>query len=141
LLYTPGMERSWWSELVRALRWPVVFLGLTAGLAATGLAVFVGLRTAVALTHPGCGSRVKLALLRARAGRNAIERFVVDHGRCPSSHHALIDERYLDVANLSDPWGTPIAFGCAAPERDTIVTARSAGADRIFGTADDISAD
>jgi hypothetical protein len=120
-----------------------VIVGLAAGLAATGLAVFVGLTTAEAVTHAGCCgvSRVRTAFLRARAGHDAIEWFVIDHGRCPAGHQELVAERYLDALDLHDPWGTSIALGCGAPEGDTIVTARSAGPDRMFGTPDDIPAD
>jgi hypothetical protein len=135
------MEKSWWRDLPPALRSPIVIVGLACGVTATGLAVIVGLTTAGALMHPGCGSKVKLAFMRARAGHDAIERFVIDRGRCPSSHQVLVTERYLDEINLRDPWGTHIELGCAAAGDDLVVTAWSAGPDRAFGTSDDIQAD
>ncbi len=121
------------------MRWPFIFFALAAGLAATGLAVFVGLTTAAAVTHPGCSgvSHVKMASLRVEASRDAINRYWLDHGRCPSSHRPLVAEGYLDEINLRDPWGTNIALACD----ETGVTVRSAGGDRVFGTADDIPTD
>ncbi|HLK89174.1 MAG TPA: hypothetical protein VKZ18_04715 [Polyangia bacterium] len=127
-------------RLPRAMRGALVLFGFAGGLAATWSAALVGLTMAESIARPrGCTSRLRIAYLRVKASRDAIDRYLLDHGRCPSSHRPLIAERYLDEINLRDPWGVDIALTCAAPGGDTRVTAGSAGPDRVFGTPDDIS--
>jgi hypothetical protein len=58
-----------------------------------------------------------------------------------SRHIAFVSFKQSDLDakdELLDPWGTPIHFSVTA---DGTVHARSAGPDRTFGTADDITGD
>jgi hypothetical protein len=134
------MNRSWRKALPRAVRWPVVGIAFAAGLAMTVLAIFTGYQTACAMTHGCGGSKFRMAKLRAKANRDAVEQFAIDQGRCPSTHDELVAARYLDRVNVRDPWGTDVAFLCAISAGDTVVTVRAAGPDRTFDTADDVVA-
>jgi hypothetical protein len=75
----------------------------------------------------------------ARAQVRELERsvllFQIEHGRCPKSNDDLIASGYADASNLVDPWCTPIPVRCTQDD----VAATSAGPDRIFGTADDVT--
>ncbi len=79
--------------------------------------------------------------MEARATRNAAFQFEAERGHCPSTHDELVRGGYLDRSSVRDPWGTNIVFLCASWPEDTLVFARSAGPDRIFDTADDVSTD
>ena len=74
---------------------------------------------------------------RVRVGevRQALTTYQIERNRCPHDRYDLVQGGYIDARRLVDPWRTRIALACS-PE-DT--TASSAGPDRIFGTADDIT--
>jgi len=40
-----------------------------------------------------------------------------------------------------DPWGTNIVYSCSTEGPETDLEVRSAGPDRLFNTADDITSD
>jgi hypothetical protein len=59
-----------------------------------------------------------------------------DHSdECPPSIEALVDGHYL-VRSPRDTWGQTLAYRCAASDGPEIT---SAGPDRRFGTADDLT--
>ena len=47
----------------------------------------------------------------------------------------------VGARDFVDPWGTSIVYSCSTEDPDGDVTVRSAGPDRIFNTADDITND
>ena len=126
------MDSSWWSTLPRVVRWPVAGVACGAGIAATALAMAIGLRQPT-----GCPSRVTRAHLVARETGNAALRFILDHSRCPATEDELFTARYAD-AIARDPWGRELRLSCTTSSSADDVTVTSAGPDRIFGTADDI---
>lgn len=71
--------------------------------------------------------RSKYELARAA---HQINEFAVRHGRLPST---LAE---TDSSGATDPWGTALEY---QPQPGGTYTLRSAGPDRQFGTADDIS--
>ena len=85
------------------------------------------------LYPPGCVIRARPGLLRARETRQGISMFLIDHNRCPTRDD--LAGKYVSPRSLVDPWGTSITFHC---DGDDIVV-RSAGPDRVFHTADDIT--
>jgi|KBSMisStaDraftv2_1062788.scaffolds.fasta_scaffold357585_2 hypothetical protein len=90
------------------------------------------------LTAPICtGNRTGLARHRVIEIRDGITQYALDHNRCPIGNADLIYERYVNRQGMVDPWGTVFAFTCRGG--DPIV--RSAGPDRLFDTADDITSD
>lgn len=76
------------------------------------------------------------ALVRGYAFE-AFPRWAIEHHeeRCPAS----IDELspYLSRAHALDAWGTALALDCGEGIRGAVI--RSAGPDRRFGTADDVT--
>jgi hypothetical protein len=55
--------------------------------------------------------------------------------RCPTREDLVLGG-YVDEAALVDPWGTSVAIHCTT---DGGIVIRSAGRDRLFNTADDIT--
>jgi hypothetical protein len=55
--------------------------------------------------------------------------------RCPTREDLVLGG-YVDEAALVDPWGTSVAIHCI-PDGGIVI--RSAGRDRLFNTADDIT--
>ena len=53
----------------------------------------------------------------------------------PEEWLKAVAEKYLTPRATTDPWGTPLAISCSEDDWN----ARSAGSDRCFGTADDIT--
>jgi len=105
---------------------------LLCGIALTWVCAACGLFL-VTMPHR-CGSNVRRAVLQARAIDNGLVQAQFEHGRCPTRDE-LIAGKYVAVRELIDPWGTSIAFSCAG---DAIIV-KSAGPDRLFGTADDVT--
>ena len=129
---TSRMDSSWWSILPRVVRWPVVGVAFGAGVAATALAMAIGLRQPT-----GCPSRVTRAHFAARGTRDAAMRFILERNRCPATEDELFTAGYADGI-ARDPWGRELRLSCTTSSAADDVTVTSAGPDRIFGTADDI---
>jgi hypothetical protein len=111
-----------------------IVAALFVGVAITWMAAAFGYQ----LVRPhGCGSPTRLATLRARETLASVIMFQVEHHRCPTRAD-LLTGKYVRSGSLVDPWGTSITFHCL-PDDDAIV--RSAGPDRLFNTADDITSD
>ena len=109
------------------------FCAILLGIAITWTCAIYGLLVVTAST---CGDRsVKLAQLRVRSVEGALAMYDIDHGRCPNTTGDLVTEEYLAKGDAADPWGTTIAISCSPDDW----SARSAGSDRRFGTADDIT--
>jgi hypothetical protein len=106
------------------------------GIALTWAAAAVGL---FFLTSRGCvgfvESKDHIAFRRVADIERALADYSLEHHRCPTKRDDLIDGGYIDAPSLVDPWGTSIASWCSHDAADVI----SAGPDRTFGTADDIT--
>jgi hypothetical protein len=134
-------------EVRQALRtllvWLVVGPRMLAGTAVTLGAAWVGLTMASSPPIWGCSRRdpnLSTAKMRVKAARGAVAQFMIDTGRCPHSIDELVAGKYLDHANLKDPWGSALALTCPGGSSDTDggeVT--SLGPDRQLGTSDDIN--
>ena len=106
---------------------------LLCGVALTWLCAAIGLFW---LTAPHGGpSRQRVAQWRVTELRDAVVIYQIERGRCPATRDDLIANRYINPRGLVDPWGTGIAFWCAADD----AAATSAGPDRTFATWDDIT--
>jgi hypothetical protein len=72
---------------------------------------------------------------RVREVEHATAMYVIENDRCPRTFIDLVDDGYLAKPAGVDSWGTTISISCSADDW----SARSAGPDRAFGTADDIT--
>ena len=90
------------------------------------------------MLNPGLCSGRSWSLARGRIKEVAtgIALYQVDNRRSCPTRDNLIDQKYVARGGLVDPWGTSITFHCM-PNGDVVV--RSAGADRLFHTDDDIT--
>ena len=89
--------------------------------------------------RPGTCSGRSWSVNRDRVGEIAsgIATYQIDNDRSPCpTRDDLIEQKYVARGALVDPWGTSITFHCM-PNGDVIV--RSAGADRLFHTDDDVT--
>jgi hypothetical protein len=93
-------------------------------------------------------SKAPPAKARLMAARDAVIGFMIDQSRCPTGEPELLDGHYLSAEVAEDPWGTRLFYHCeASPPPDGAAYVDfsdqlwviSAGPDRVFGTADDIS--
>jgi hypothetical protein len=114
------------------------FAAILCGIALTWTCAAVGLvfYNAYNGSH-GCrlgGGKIWPAIHRVRTVESALERYWLDHDRCPATKDDLVANGYLSARDLVDPWGRSIAYWCS--EDDSSVT--SAGPDGAFGTEDDI---
>ena len=111
--------------------------GLLGGVALTWACAAFGV---MALTHGpfvshGCHRPSKMAKLLVQEADSALLQYQIDaNGRCPTPGD-LIKGKYIHARGLVDPWGTVIAYWCLAEN----VEIRSAGPDKLFNTADDIT--
>lgn len=111
------------------------FCAMVIGMALTWTSAAFGL---LIVTAPTCGGgRVRIAKIRVREIEQAFLEYQIDNGRCPASIDVLVAEKYLVKQGLVDPWGTRFAFWCAGADLDDLIVT-SAGADRTFGTGDDV---
>ncbi len=109
------------------------FCAMVIGMALTWTCAAFGL---FIVTAPTCGGRtVKLAKNRVREIEHAFLEYQIDNGRCPAAIDVLVAEKYLAKQGLVDPWGTRVAYGCYGID----VEVRSAGADKLFNTDDDVT--
>ena len=83
------------------------------------------------------GGKHRIARMRAREFAMGVAQFEIDNNRCPTGNDELIEGRYVTRQGAVDTWGTTIAFSCSRDD----VRASSAGPDRMFGSADDITTD
>ena len=82
-------------------------------------------------------SQVQIARWRVREIEDAVSHYWVERGQCPPTSDDLFRHTDVGPSSLIDPWGTSIPYWCS----DDGAEALSAGPDRIFGTADDITAE
>ena len=109
------------------------FCAMVIGLALTWTCAAFGL---FIVTVPTCGGRtLRIAKIRVREIEQGFSQYQLDNGRCPATVDVLVAEKYVHKQGLVDPWGTRFAYRCS--DEDSIV--RSAGPDRLFGTADDVT--
>ena len=90
------------------------------------------------LTGRGCSfvaSKNSVAGWRVAGAARAVADYSLEHQGCPTTRDDLIGGGYIDASSFVDPWGTSIAYWCADDAANVI----SAGPDRTFGTADDIT--
>jgi len=80
-------------------------------------------------------SKQRIARQKAREIVSMLWQFEIENQRCPTGNLELIENGDISAHTLVDPWGTVMAFGCS----DDGPRARSAGPDRKFGTADDVT--
>jgi len=89
---------------------------------------------------PRCGSSLKVARLRVAETASGITLYQLDNGRstCPTGDQ-VVEQHYVARGALTDPWGTSMTVHCSCA--GYLVVVRSAGPDRQFNTADDITND
>ncbi len=106
------------------------------GVAVTWMCAAFGLLASDMIFRGGCRlpTKHKPALYQVRTIEHAVARYQIDHDKCPETMDDLIDNAYVDHNTFVDPWGTPIRFTCIRED----IRVDSAGADRAFGTADDV---
>jgi len=110
------------------------FAALLCGIALTWACAAFGLMiVGTSHCHGYGGGKVTPTIHRVRAIESALDRYWLDHDRCPLTTD-LIADGYLSERDLVDPWGRSIAYVCS--EDDSSAT--SAGPDGVFGTEDDI---
>jgi hypothetical protein len=78
---------------------------------------------------------MKISQARVAEIKEALLAHLAVEKKCPAALDDLIRDRAVDRHSLNDAWGTPIAYRCS--DRGTQV--RSAGPNKVFGTADDIT--
>jgi hypothetical protein len=61
--------------------------------------------------------------------------YLLDTRRCPTTAADLVARGYVNAVALNDAWKTPLALSCS----DIGSFVRSAGRDKVFDTADDIT--
>jgi hypothetical protein len=78
------------------------------------------------------------ATLDAKVLQAVAEKVVADHPHdpCPTFESLKAQKEISAASNALDPWGSPYRIGCAG----SVVTVVSNGADKVEGTADDITA-
>lgn len=110
----------------------VRFVAIAGGIALTWTcaAFGLGMKSTFASRHND-----EVARWRVRAVDHALTLFSIDKLRCPGTRGDLIKAGSVKPADLVDPWGTSIAYWCS----DEAARAISAGADRLFGTDDDVT--
>jgi hypothetical protein len=120
---------------MRILRKVGIFYAVVFGIAVTWTVAAFGL----AMLRPtGCRiPRDRDAHLRILQTTSTVRGYRLLEDRCPT-RGTLVAGGFVDARALVDPWGTGIAFHCL-PDDDVVV--RSAGPDRVFHTADDITVD
>jgi hypothetical protein len=106
------------------------FAAILCGIALTWASAAVGL---VFYDMPH-GDRIGGGKIRVRTVASALDRYWLEHDRCPATKDDLVANGYLSARDLVDPWGRRIVYWCS--EDDSSVT--SAGPDGEFGTEDDI---
>ena len=72
---------------------------------------------------------------RVRDVEHATAMYLIENDRCPITIADLVDDEYIAKPTSVDSWDTTISISCSADDW----SARSAGPDRVFGTADDIT--
>ena len=110
------------------------FFGVLGGVALTWACAAFGLIHGPLVSY-GCHPPSKVAKLLIQEFDTALLQYEIDENdRCPTPGD-LIKGRYIRASGLVDPWGTVIAYWCHGED----VEIRSAGPDKHFDTADDIT--
>ena len=113
-------------------------LGLLGGLALTWACAAFGTMALIdKLFVNRCPAATKNGMGRVDNIHYAVIQYRISHGRCPTTRDNLINkyDRYVNPRSLVDPWGTSVAYWCHGED----VEVRSAGPDKLFNTADDIT--
>lgn len=111
-------------------------LGLLGGVALTWACGAFGVMALIdnAFVSYRCPAPTKVAKRRILEVRSGITQHQIVEYRCPTPGD-LIRGKYTYPGSLVDPWGTSIAYWCHGED----VEIRSAGPDKLFNTADDIT--
>ena len=90
----------------------------------------------VVATRPGYwAAQKRLSQQRVQELDQGLARYLLDTRRCPTTPADLVARGYASAVALKDAWKTPIALSCS----DIGSFVRSAGRDKVFDTADDIT--
>jgi len=108
----------------------LLFCGVALTWTCAAFGLFVGHMGNCTLSIPG----FREAVVRVGEVRQALTTYQIERNRCPTTSDDLVAGGYIDERRFLDPWRTRIAFSCSGEETNV----RSAGPDRVFGTADDI---
>jgi hypothetical protein len=125
-------------RLPPVFRRALVAAGLVVGVAATWLCAGFG-AWCVRIAFGGVCHRspAYITSVRVTEVEQDVDDFVLSEGRCPASIDELVEKRYLK--GRLDAWQTPLFIGCWGQNRPgPLIVVRSAGADRVFSTSDDI---
>lgn len=112
------------------------FLGLLGGVTLTWACVAFGVMvlTGNVFVSYRCPRPTRMAKLRILDVQSGITQHQIVETRCPTPGD-LIRGKYTHPHSLVDPWGTSIAYWCHGED----VEIRSAGPDKLFNTADDVT--
>ena len=113
--------------MLRKLPTAVWIAVLICGFMALGLYAF----TTTSLT----AAQRKVSQQRVQELDQGVARYLLDMRRCPTTAADLVARGYVNAAALKDAWKTPLALSCS----DIGSFVRSAGRDKVFDTADDIT--
>jgi hypothetical protein len=116
---------------------------LLCGLAFTGICAVVGLCSFMSHTcfdafAFDCHVERRSAERRVSAIAQAVILYQIEHNAVPKTKDDLVKEKYIPVPARVDRWGTSIAYRCRSSGAPLV---RSAGPDKRFNTADDITGD
>jgi type II secretory pathway pseudopilin PulG len=115
------------APVLRKVSPPVWIAVLICGFMAVGLYVF----TTTSLR----AAQRKVSQQRVQELDQGLARYLLDMRRCPTTAADLVAGGYAGAVALKDAWKTPIALSCS----DMGSFVRSAGRDKVFDTADDIT--
>lgn len=104
---------------------------IVCGVAVTWAAAGFGLRV---LAPRSCSRPVTLTRYSVRDVAGRVSYYRIEKGRCPTRKELLV---HVPPSELVDPWWTSVTFHCTGDD----IVVRSAGPDRVFHTADDITSD
>ena len=96
---------------------------------------FLGLGLYAFTTTSFLAAQRKVSQQRVQELDQAVARYLLDTRHCPRTTADLVAMGYVSARALRDAWRTDIALSCS--EAGSLV--RSAGRDKVFDTADDIS--
>src|SRR5688572_5757384 len=122
-----------------SLRWlkrTAIVAAVVCGAAVTWVVAAAGYHLLLNPLHCG-GGGVKPTRGRVAEIARGVAFYQLDNPfRCPDRDE-LVGEEYVSRHALVDAWGTSITFHCKPSDADIVV--RSAGPDKVFHTADDIT--
>jgi hypothetical protein len=108
---------------------------------AAAVLLLVGIAAAARVDEhvlPPRGSRAGDTRVTVKTVERALVHWQADNeATCPGDVGVLVEENYL-THPARDAWGHPLRFVCPGAHRTAGADVSSAGADGVFGTADDI---